>query len=273
MKTILVPTDFSETANNALRYAVELAKFTKAKLILFHAYHVPVPTTETPVMLILPQELEQENIHRIKKLEKQIIESAAGIKTECIVRAGFASDEIKDIAKEKNVDLIVMGITGASKAAQVLLGSNATAVMKKVEVPVLVVPNDARYREVEKIVLACNYSEPVNAKAVLKVKAFAKLLNAKVLVLDVEKPVPVPMYETEPGGEKLEKLLKGVEHVLFFSPAEDIADGINTFVDDHNCDWLIMIPHKHTGINGLFHKSNTKKMAFHTHIPLLSIHE
>lgn len=273
MKTILVPTDFSDTANNALLYAVELAKFSKAKLVLFHAYHVPVPTSETAIMLITPQELEKENIDRMKKLESQLIKEAAGIEIECIVRTGFASDAIKGIAKEKNVDLIVMGITGVSKAAQILIGSNATAVMKKVEIPVLIVPGDARYRAVEKIVLACNYSEPVTTKAIIKVKAFAKLFGAKLLVVDVEKPVPVPMYETEPAGEKLVKLLKDVEHVLFFSPAENIADGINAFVDGHNCDWLIMLPHKHTGLSGLFHKSNTKKVAFHTHIPLLAIPE
>ena len=273
MKTILVPTDYSETAGNALQYAVELAKFSKAKLILFHAYHVPVPTAETAVMLISPQELEQENIHRIKNLEKQIIKEAAGIKTECIVRAGFASDAIKEISKEKNADLIVMGITGASKATQLLMGSNATAVMKKVQVPVLVVPNDARYREVEKIVFACSYNEPVNAAALKKVLAFVKLFSAKVLVVDMEKPVVVPVYENAVSGETLEKAFKDIEHVMFYSSAEDMADGVNEFADDHNCDWLVMIPRNHNGLGGLFHKSNTKKMAFHTHIPLLSIHE
>jgi len=106
-----------------------------------------------------------------------------------------------------------------------------------------------------------------------KFKEFVKLFKAKVLVLDVEKPVAVPMHENTSGAESLENSLKDVEHVMFYTSAENITDGINTFADEHNCDWLAMIPRKHNSFSEFFHKSNTKRMAFHTHIPLLSLHD
>lgn len=274
MKTILVPIDYSETANNALQYAVELAIFSRAKITLLHTYHLPVQTTEVPIMLVSPQELEMENVERIKQLEKEIINKTSGkVKVVSIVRTGFATDEIRNVAQEVHADLIVMGVTGAGRVAQALIGSNTTSVMKKTQIPVLVIPKEARYREIKKIVLACNYNEPVDIAAIKKVKAFVKLFNAKLLVVDLEKPVAVPIYENAVAGETLEKAFKNIEHVLFYSSSEDIAEGINAFVDDHNCDWLAMIPHKRSILSELFHKSNTKKMAFHTHIPLLSIHE
>lgn len=274
MKTILVPTDYSDPASNALQYALELARTSNANLILLHAYHLPVLATEYPVLPVSLEELARENNRRIKKLKEKVAGEAKGnIKLESMVRPGFASDVIADVAKEINADLIVMGITGASKTTQVLIGSNTTAVMSKTSTPVLVIPSEARYRAIEKIALACNYNEPVNLPAIMKVEALARFFNAKLLVVDMEKPSVVPAYENAIAGETLGVAFKNIDHVMFYSASEDIAEGLNTFVDDHNCNWLAMIPHKRNILGSLFHKSNTKKLAFHTHVPLLSIHE
>ena len=274
MKTILVPTDYSEVADNALNYAVELAKFTNAKIILMHSYQIPVPAGEVLVTLVSPQELEEVNQKRIKKLEKKISEKTSGkIKIESVIRCGFTVEEIMNVIKENSIDLVVMGITGSGKVSETLIGSHTSTLIKQTKTPVLVIPKDAQFKEIEKIVLACNYNEPVNADAIKRFTTFAKLFKAKVLVLDVEKPLAVPMYENTLGGEALEKTLKGVEHVMFYASSEDITDEINSFSDTHKCDWIAMIPHKHNILNQLFHESNTKKMAFHTHIPLLSIHD
>jgi nucleotide-binding universal stress UspA family protein len=273
MKKILVPTDYSDAATNALAYATELAKSNNAELILLHVYQIPIPVGDVPIMVITPQELEEENQKRIKNLEKNIVSKTSGkIKTGTIVKAGFTVEEISAVIKEKNVDLVVMGITG-EKISEVLIGSHTSSLLRQTQTPVLVVPKDAKFRDVEKIVLAYNYKEKVNTEAVNKIKAFAKLFNAKILVLDVEKPVAAPVYENTTGGELLEKALKDVDHALFYTSAEDISSGINTFADEHKCDWIAMIPHKHNILSRLFNTSNTKKMAFHTHIPLLSIHD
>jgi nucleotide-binding universal stress UspA family protein len=273
MKTILVPTDFSDVASNALKYAIELAKFRPAKIILLHIYQIPIPTGEVPIMMITPQELESENMKRIKNLEKQVINKSKGkIAIESFVKSGFTVEEIISTIKEKNVDLVIMGITG-DKASELLIGSHTSSLIRQTQTPVLIIPKDAKFKEVEKIVLAYNYNQPVNLSAINNIKKFAKLFNAKILVLDVEKPEKIPMYENTAAGESLEKSLKDIDHALFFSSAEDITDGINIFADEHKCDWVAMIPHKHNILSRLFNKSNTKKMAFHTHIPLLSIHD
>ncbi len=274
MKTILVPTDYSEVADNALNYAVELAKFSKAKLILMHAYQVPVPTGDIPVMLVSPMELAEINQKRVKKLEHKITKLTAGkIKVGSVTRSGFTVEEISNVIKEKNIDLVIMGITGVGEVSEKLIGSHTTSLIKQTKTPVLIIPKDAKYKKVEKMILACNYSEPVNVDAVKRLKAFAKLFDAKVLVLDVEKPAAVPMYENTAAGEKLGRALKDVDHVMFYGSSNDLTDELNSFADAHKCDWVAMIPHKHNLLSRLFHESNTKKMAFHTHLPLLSIHD
>lgn len=274
MKTILAPIDYSDISDNALQYAVELAKFSDAKLILLHIYHLPVPTVEIPITVMVPKEIQNENEKKIKSLEKKIgTQSGTNIKVESIVRSGLIVDEIMNVIKENEIDLVVMGIIGAGKVSERLIGSHTTSLIKRTQTPVLVVPKDARYKEVKKIVLAYDYKNVVNVAAVERFKKFAKIFNAKVLVLDVEKPVEMPVYEHTVAAETLENSLEDVEHVMFFSSAEDLPDEINSFADSHNCDWVAMIPHKHVFLSRLFQESNTKKMAFHTHIPLLSIHD
>src|ERR1035437_4738866 len=274
MKTILVPTDYSDTANNALQYAVELAKFSKAKMILLHVYPIPVPTAEVPIMMISPQELKKGNESRIKKLEKKISAQVAGkVKVQSMVRSGFTVEEIMNVIKVKKVDLVVMGITGTGNISEVLIGSHTTSLIKQTQSPVLVIPKAARYKKIEKIMLAYDYTKVVNEDAVKRFKQFAKLFKAKVLVLDVEKPQTVPKYENMLAGGKFVKSLKEVDSVMFFSSAENMTDGINAFADEHKCGCVAMIHHKHNTLSRLVHESNTKRMAFHTHIPLLALHD
>jgi len=274
MKTILVPTDYSDTANNALQYAVELAKFSHAKIILLHTYQIPIPTGEVPVMMISPQDLEKDNSTRIKNLEREIISQTSGnIKIESVVRAGFVSEEVIDEAKEKNVDLIVMGITGGNKFGESLMGSSTTSVIKHSQTPILVIPKDARYKQIQKIVLAYDYNDVMKENTMKTFKEFVKLFNAKVLVLNVVSPVEISTYENAVAGSTIENSLKDIEHTLYFPASEDNTNEINAFADAHQCDWLVMVPHKHKFLERLFHKSNTKQMAFHTHIPLLTLHD
>ena len=274
MKTILVPTDYSDTANNALQYAIELAKLSNAKIILIHAYQVPLPTGDIPVLMVTPEELEKENIVRIQKLEKKFAKQLLGkIKIEHVVNAGFVTDEILTVAKEKKVDLIVMGVTGAGKVAETLLGSNTTALINKTQIPILVIPNNARYKKITKFVLAYDYEGEIDEKVMKKIKIFVQLFKAKILVLDVVNPIAVHTSETSTERIAIENELSGIKHTLYFPEADDIEHEINSFVATYKADWLIMMPHKNTFFANLFHKRNTKKMAFHTHIPLLSLRD
>ncbi len=274
MKTILVPTDYSEAADNALHYAVELALLSKAKIVLLHAYHVPLPTGDVPVLLVSPAELEKENVMRIKELKKQLEKKfSEKVKLDHVVRAGFVPDEVLTVAKEKNADLVVMGIKGETRLSRALLGSNTASVMRSAQTPVLAIPSGCRFKKPSKIVLAYDFSKPVPKKVLDTLKMYTSLFNAKLLVLDVVKPEAVPVYDDAVAGLKLENSLKSIPHSLYFPEGEDVVSEINSFADSYKADWLVMMPHKHKFFSGLFHKSNTKQMAFHTHLPLLSLHD
>jgi nucleotide-binding universal stress UspA family protein len=140
MKTVLVPTDFSNAAMNAAEYAVSFAKEINANVLLLHAYNVPMALAgDVPVMITTPEELQKDNEKLLKK-EVARLKKKATVQIAYKAKMGLAVDEI--VEEEKNVDFIVMGMTGAGKLSEFLLGSITTATLKKVKTPVIVVPEN-----------------------------------------------------------------------------------------------------------------------------------
>ncbi len=274
MKTILVPIDYSDSANNAAEYAIELSKTIKGKIILLHIYHIPLPTGEVPMFLISPEELEKNNLLKIKTFNKKLIKKTAGkAQIEHMVRSGFPSEEIIDISREIKPDIIVMGITGSGKLGYNLIGSTTLDVIKKSKVPVLIIPKKASFKQIKKIALAYNYSDSLKNEARENIKNIIHLLNAKLLVVNVVGSSKTLGLKNSTKKIKTDKALTGLKHTAYFIEGDSIDKEINFFIDTSKADWLIMMPHKYTFLKKLFHKSNTKQMAFHTHIPLLAIHE
>lgn len=273
MQTILFPTDYSDAANNALTYAVNFAKKSGAKLILFHSYHLPVVVSEgQQVPVITYDELENENKKRIAVYKEELIKKYGVVNIETLVTPGFAVDEISEIAKAKKADLIVMGMKGSGKIEEVLIGSNTTGVVQKTNIPVFIVPEHAGYNEIKNIILACDYNKDVSDdKVVNKLKQFVSFFGAKLLVLNVVQPKADTSYEKAVEGVKMENNLKDISHTLHFPENKNIEEGIQQFIDSHNGDLLIMLPRKHNIIERIFNKSHTKKMAFHSHVPMLAI--
>ena len=275
MKTILVATDYSKAASNALQYAIELAKFSKAKLVLFHAYDIPVPVTEFPAVIpVAIHELEEENRKAITTLENKIRRQAAGkFKVESYISSGLPVQEILGIIKKQKADLVVTGIRGAGKVSEALIGSTATSVMKKTHVPVLAVPLKSKFKKSNKIVLAYDYQKIIKPGVIKHIKEFARLFNARLLVLNVVKLYEEPGYYKASALVKLKGALKGIKHDFFFPSSENITQEINLFIKKQKAGMLVMMPHKHDVLEKLFYPSNTRHMAFNTDVPLLSLHD
>jgi nucleotide-binding universal stress UspA family protein len=271
MKTILIPTDFSEMAENAARYAVQLSRLSNARLILFHAYHVPVVTTEVPVVMPVREEIEEDTLNALKQLELKLKEKNPDVNIECACSYGLAVDEIVAYVEEKNIDLVVLGMQGAGYLSERLIGSVTTSLMRKVKCPLLVVDGENKYREIKKVVLAADYKEIQNKNTFEPLKTMVNMFGATVHVLNVvREPVGVlPTTEEAASGVRLEHYLEDVEHSFHYIENSDVVDGINEYVDSVQADMVVMIPRSHNAFRKIFHEPETKRMAFHTHVPLL----
>ncbi|MBN8696575.1 MAG: universal stress protein [Bacteroidetes bacterium] len=274
MKNILVPTDFSDSSKAAASYAIALAKIANAKITFFHVYHIPMITSEAAIVMPTYENLESDSLGALQKFENDL-KLAHGFtgQTSCVVKPGFLIDEMKEYISENNIDLVIMGINGLGKMAEILIGSNATIAIHNINCPVLVVPNDSIFKPISNIAFACDLIKVKDTAAMEKIKMWAKTFNAHLHILNIVAPDEKPNFEKAIAGVQLESIFDNINHSLFFPENDDITYAINDFVEKHNIDLVIMIPRKHNIISSLFHASNTKKMAFHTHIPLLTIHD
>ncbi|WP_207492285.1 universal stress protein [Aridibaculum aurantiacum] len=277
MKNILVPTDFSDVAKNAAQYAVQLAKQVGAqKIILYNAYQAPVITEPTmPVVQLIDMDtlknITDDGLANFKEWMHTI--TPGEIELETLSEFAVLSNNIEEVCERTKADLVVMGITGGSKLEEVLIGSTAISVVNHSKVPVVVIPPNATYSKINKVALACDFKKIEETTPVAAINAIMKDTGASLLVLHVENNNKHFDDKAEVESLKLQSLLHEFDPQFHFIEHEDFVEGINEFVDTHKIDLLITIPKKHGLFEGLFRRSHTKQLAFHSHVPLMCIHE
>jgi nucleotide-binding universal stress UspA family protein len=141
-RRILVPVDFSQTSEAALRYGVELAHAFKARLHLLHVPEHPGEAAEAEYPIGLFETMQNAAHDRLSHFLTE--EAANELRPQCSMRLGTPSEEIVNYADEHEIDLIVMGTHGRTGVARVLLGSVAEKVVRKAPCPVLTVHNPER---------------------------------------------------------------------------------------------------------------------------------
>lgn len=274
MKTILVPTDFSSIANNAINYAAKLSIYTKSKLFLFHVYHVPMIVSEVPFVLTSEDnQLEEKSNEQIKLVIEGLQKKYENkLEIESLSVPGFASDEIVDIAKNKNYDLIVMGTKGVGGSRK-LLGSNTVDVIKNTHCNVLVIPDNVKFEKIDKIVFAFDYNTVKNNFVFDPLIELASLFNSEILIFNIEDSRIKPTTENAIEGVKLEHVFENVKHTYWFSEHENIVDAIHEFAVDKHAVMITMIRRSHNLFQQILTRSNTKQMALYSQLPLLILHE
>ncbi len=275
METILIPTDFSEVSKNAIEYGIQLAKEKNAKVILLHVVQIPVFAAEDPFFMPPFDEIEKSKTTIMKQLEGELRAKYSFTNPiEIITKTSFLISEITQTAAKNNIDLIIMGIDDVGLISELLLGSISVEVLQKTTCPTLIVPKGAKYRPINNIVLACNDLEEMkDTIAVLQITKFVELFNSNLIVLNVVESFEKPDFEKALFDAKNISIFENIDYSVHFIAGDNLVNTVNDFIDNTNADLLIMLPKRHAAISKLFHISSTKKMAFHTHIPLLAIHE
>jgi len=279
MKTILVPTDFSATATNAAHYAVHLAKqLNCSKIIFYHAYQVPIMTDAvmTPVELLGIDEIKEASEKGLERFLRTLQEYAgadSGIELETINEFAFLTDSIDEVCKVNSVDLVIIGITGGDKMEEVLIGSNTISVARHTTVPVIIVPSEVEFTPVKEIVLVCDFKKVIETTPVEPVRKLITETNAKLFVLNIDHEHKQTTEDTPFESLMLDTLLQGLNPEYHFIDNADFVEGINQFVTNKKVDLIITIPKKHGWFEGLFKRSHTKMLAFHTHVPLVVMHD
>jgi nucleotide-binding universal stress UspA family protein len=274
MRTIVVPTDFSAIATNALHYAIEMANSVKAHLLLLHVYQVPVSYTDAPIVLVSVDELRhaaEKRMDQLKELTRKILLPEQKVYSE--TRLGNVTDELEAICEKIRPFAVVMGTKGASGFERVVFGSNTLSAIRHLHVPVICVPPGKSFgKGIKKIGFACDCKEVVATTPTRIIRDLVKNFEAELHVLNVntdganqdEKPEQTVLLET---------LLSDLRPIYHFLEHADIEDAINEFAEKNNLDLIISIPKQHKLIDKLFRKSSTRQLVYQSHVPVMCIHE
>ncbi|MCU0388242.1 MAG: universal stress protein [Chitinophagaceae bacterium] len=272
MKNILVPVDFSSTAKNSAMYAAALARELGAeKIILYNAYSMPL-ATEMSWAVLQTEELQKASEEGLKAYKGELeVVCGEGLSVETLSDFGFLAERIDTIAHDVKADLIVMGITGGGKLEEVLMGSNTTHVVHHTTVPVLIVPADAKWKDVEVVGWACDYKDVMKTTPAMAISKVVEELKAKLVVMhnnpDPKAFDPDLFHNNVMVAEMLKKTRPEFDMVSY----DNFLEAVQDFVERQKVDMLLVIPKKVGWFESLFRRSHTKMLAFHSHIPLLCL--
>ena len=278
MKKILVPTDFSLNANKALDIAVQIAKQANADIHLIHACDlIDTIFKDHRTMYKEHNQAICDKANESLSLLKKSIESSEKLLVHTKLHKGKITDAILQASAELHADLIIMGTLGAAGLQEKILGSITAGIIGKTSTPVMAVPLMSEWVTPKKILLMVNNSDeqPDLARPVFEL---AELFNATVyaaIFTDVDSAVAVDYLKDKRGvtsyEEKLKTKYQDTDIKSVHLDGHQFQETIEEYVLEQRIDIVAMITHKRTFLKSIFNRSMTKKMSYHTRIPLLAI--
>lgn len=272
MRPVITATDFSEVATNAVQYACLMAAQYNLPVIVLHAYIIPVAFHENPMPVISLEESKSIAESQLKALTEDLFKQYPQLSITGKVVYGDVTDNLKEIVVENNAWMVVVGNSSADDSG-FWLGSNLLSTLRHISCPVLAVPAAYQYKTIEKIAFACDLNNISNLLPAADMVALVSQANASLHVINVDHENKNFDAETSFEYASLHESLKAIAPVYHNVDSADIDQALQTFVTEKSMDWLIVIPHKHTFFESLFHKSQTKAIVRHAHIPIVALHE
>lgn len=267
MKNIFIVTDFSEASQNAGRYGIEMAKYFNANVFLFHAYQVPVQVPES--YFVYSTEDVWANVKGQLETEAATINPDKLINVEICGAVGLPVNLITEEATKREADLIICGMKGMGKTFRRIFGSTTTALSRKSEIPMIVVPENAKFQPPKNIALANDMDPETSALTYGLLKELGEKFVSKLSVVwVVDEGIDVDK-EMRFRPKSFINELKDLDPVLEFPSGSSVIAALDGFIKDHSIDLMAIIPHKHDAFERFITESVTKKMLFHTHIPML----
>ncbi|WP_019039591.1 universal stress protein [Psychroflexus tropicus] len=275
MKKILVPVDFSKPSENALKVAAKLANKNNAELHVLHVIELAESLfgaeqfNVNDDQIIFFMKLASKRFNEF--LDKPYLKD---LKVKDYVEPGSTAFVIKSLVEDHEIDMIVMGSSGVSGLEEIVIGSNTEKVVRHSEVPVLVVKNEIKDININRVVFASNF-ELENVDAFKKAKKFANSFNADMHMLYVNMPGN-QFSSTKEIHEQMRSFLKKVEMPLDKKNIEifndySIQQGVLNGSEYLKADLIIIPTHGRKGLSHFFNGSIGEDVVNHSELPVLTL--
>ena len=267
---ILIPTDFSELSKVAIQYAVDMGKDLEVNIMLLHVIDTSAPSRARVGSHKLQEALKTSSERAMKELLGSIKKDIGhNIDISYEITSGTSIGKYVEMAAVKNdIDIVCIGTKGASGLKKILFGSNAASIIESSSIPVLTIPEFARYKGVKNIVYSSDFYNL--EKELDLIIPFAKLMDAWIQVLHIDKDNEGFEGDLQQKEKSLIKDFSYQKIKMTELKIDSVVIGINKFVEDVDADMVIMFTHHTNFIEKVFQKSVTQNTAFQTRIPLFT---
>jgi nucleotide-binding universal stress UspA family protein len=272
MKTIIVPVNFSPCAENAARYAADLALAINADLQLVHVIQTPVSPAELTMTQSTYEEMVEIANNLLQTLQVGLLKRTTHrIKISIILVAGNVGIKVQQLSERIKPFTIVLGASGPT-LEKFLAGSPDASLLRNSKYPVLVVPETATFQEFRTILLACDLedigSDLPNTFPLLKELRDHFGSTIDMVTVETRRVLSDEQNMFEPGCWKDQ--FKDLYPNVIYIRNPKVEDGIREYLDHHSADLIMVFPKKHGLLD--FHISQSRKVAIHSPIPVLSLH-
>jgi len=272
-KKILLPTDFSDNAWNAIIYALKLYANESCKFYLLHSIKMKTSTMSN-LSNRLVDEISKKAIKDMLELKQMVerVNSNASHSFKIIVSEGDLKEEIELAIKRYQIQMIVMGTKGASGAKEFFFGSNTVRVISKMRLcPVLTIPNQFDFIEPKEIAFSTDFNRFYEEKELRSLKDLVDLYNSKINIVHINNEEHLNEIQ-EYNSKMLESYLKNYEHHFYWIPSyTKKAEDINDFIKEQKINMLAMVNYKHSFIEKITREPIIKTIGFHPVVPFLVI--
>lgn len=271
MKRILVPTDFSEHAEYALRVAAQIAKENNSEIILLHMLELPHQAGDAIGSGHQIPEIMFYKDKAISNLEELMdVDYLEGINVSEIIQFEKAFDGILAVSKKNNVDLVVMGSHGTSGFQEMFIGSNTEKVVRFSEAPVLVIKNRIDNFKADNFVFASDFSKEIKAPFKQLVE-FARIFNSNLNLVMVNTPNSFKAsHVAEKIMEDFMQEFNYPNYSLHIYNDVNVEKGILNYANKVNADLIGMCTHGRTGFAHFFNGSISEDLVNHAVRPVIT---
>lgn len=267
MKTIIIPTDFSENALKAFDFANDFFTGKEYQYSICTTYEIPRGGTSSLFSLMEQLRLQAEEemkqfMELIKKRYPLIYKSAKGI-----VMRGEFTDQINALATEKKADFVIMGTKGATGIQEVLLGSHAARLINDLSIPVFTIPSEYEKESVKSILLSYD-GKSLTDKTVSFISELSKGFKLPINLFHVRKKADAPIQ----NWSAIEDQFNDHHISLYEAFADTFEEGLKSEIADL-ASILVLVSRKKSFWDRLMQRSQSKKAIMHLHIPMLVLPE
>ena len=276
MRKVLIPTDFSENAWNAIRYALEIFKNEISEFYIMHAYQDEIYKDEDKMSRLNLNETIQRVANKSQLALQAILKDIQKISPNpkhaynIISSNNLLLDEADKIVNEKNIDLVVMGTRGYTNDRKLTFGSHTLQVLKYVQCPVLVIPENYRFKEPKQILFPTNFMIPNKRRELKLLCELTASFKGKIDVLYVSNIEKMSMRQEDNKAFIKEELCKNAINFRTVN-SKDVLNVIYQYIDDFSVDLLVMVNTRHSFLENILFKSTIDDLTLNVNIPFLAL--